>query len=145
MRSIARCLTHLNSISWLKDGIDNRAGISAVCSVVPVLFLVAALLLMPAWQAGNAQVGTTATVAGTVTDPSGAVVTGATVTVKSRETSIERKTITLDNGNYVVTELQPGTYSLILERAGFKRSEQKNITLVIGQRATINVQLQVGS
>jgi len=107
--------------------------------------LVAALMLLPAFQAGYAQVGTTATIAGTITDQSGAVVAGATVTVKNMETGIARATVSLDSGNFVVSELTPGRYNLSIDRQTFKPYEQQNIVLVIGQRATINVQLQVGT
>jgi hypothetical protein len=61
------------------------------------------------------------------------------------ETDIARSTITLDSGMYVVSELPPGRYSLSIDRPGFKPYEQQNIVLVIGQRATINLQLQVGT
>jgi hypothetical protein len=114
-------------------------------SLFLTILAIAILVLVPAYRSGSAQVGTTATVAGTVTDPSGAVVVGAKVTIRNKDTGIERKTVTLGSGNYVITELQPGQYSLTVERTGFKRFEQQNMTLVIGQRATLNVSLQLGS
>jgi hypothetical protein len=110
-----------------------------------VTLLVAAFMLIPAFQAGYAQTGTTATIVGTITDQTGAVVAGATVTVKNMETGITRQTVTLDSGNYVATELQPGRYSVSISRASFRPYEQQNIVLLIGQRAEVNVVLQVGT
>jgi hypothetical protein len=107
--------------------------------------LVAILMLIPACTVSYAQIGTTATVAGTVTDQTGAVVSGATVVVKNMDTGIARETVTLNGGNYVVSELQPGRYSISIHRASFRPYEQQNIVLVIGQRAEINVQIQVGT
>jgi hypothetical protein len=52
---------------------------------------------------------------------------------------------TLDNGNYVITQLPPGRYRLSVDKPAFKTYQQNDIVLVIGQLAEINVQLQVGS
>ncbi|MDR3723698.1 MAG: TonB-dependent receptor [Terracidiphilus sp.] len=145
MRDFAHCVTHELSNFVGSSGIDNGVRRSMRLCSLPVLLLIAALILIPASRAGFGQIGTTATVAGTVTDPSGAVVAGAAVTIKNTDTSIERSSVTLDSGNYVITELQPGKYSLSLSRSGFKPYEQQNIILSIGQRATINVQLQIGT
>lgn len=89
--------------------------------------------------------GTTGSITGTVTDPSGAVIGGATVTVKRIETNDTRITQTSDAGTYTVTQLQPGHYEVKVEKAGFQAVTQKNITLVIDQVAVINTQLTVGS
>ena len=125
-----------------KSGKEQRAPrrLLAVAAV-----LVAVLIVIPAFQVGYAQIGTTATITGTVTDSTGAVVSGATVTATNMGTGIARATVSLESGIYVVPELQPGHYTLTLSQPGFKTYEQPNIVLVIGQRATINVQLQVGT
>src|ERR1700722_3710722 len=92
-----------------------------------------------------AQTGTTARVTGTVTDPSGAVLPAATITIREADTNATRTITTAENGDYAVTQLTPGKYSLTVEKQGFGSYQQNDIVLVIGQVAEINVQLQVGS
>ena len=89
--------------------------------------------------------GITGTITGTVSDPSGAVIGGASVTVRQTATNEARSVVTSDAGTYTVTQLQPGAYTVKVEKAGFKVAEQKGITLVIDQVALINIQLTVGS
>ena len=89
--------------------------------------------------------GITGSITGTVTDSSGAVIAGATVTARQIETNSMKTISTSDAGTYTVTQLQPGTYSMKVEKAGFKASTQSGITLVIDQTAVINAQLTVGS
>jgi Carboxypeptidase regulatory-like domain len=89
--------------------------------------------------------GITGSIIGTVTDPSGAVITGARVTVRQAETNAAKTVTTSDAGTYTVTQLQPGHYTVRVEKAGFKAQEQKGITLAIDQTAVINAQLTIGS
>jgi hypothetical protein len=91
-----------------------------------------------------AQVGTTARLTGAVTDQSGAALPGATVTARESDTNATRSITTSANGNYVITQLTPGTYSLTVTSPQFKTFQQNDIVLTIGQVAEINVQLQVG-
>ena len=63
-------------------------------------------------------------IVGTVRDASGAVLADAVVTVTETGTNTARKVTTGANGDYVVTELQPGTYKVTVEHGGFKRAEQ---------------------
>src|SRR5882724_8474862 len=62
-----------------------------------------------------------ASVAGVIHDPSGAVIPGDNVTVKNQATGFERKATTNDSGFYSITNVAAGTYTLIVEVAGFKR------------------------
>jgi Carboxypeptidase regulatory-like domain/TonB dependent receptor-like, beta-barrel len=105
----------------------------------------AVLLVFPAYRAGIGQAGATATISGTVTDQSGSVLSGATVTVQNVDTNSTRTITTLENGNYVIAQLPPGRYRLSIDKPAFKTYQQNDIVLVIGQLAEINVQLQVGS
>ncbi len=89
--------------------------------------------------------GTTATISGSITDPTGAALPGAKITVRNVDTNLTRTIATLANGSYALTQLPPGHYSLTVDQPGFKSYEQNDIVLVIGQLAQINVQLQVGS
>src|SRR5438874_276516 len=86
----------------------------------------------------------TATVVGTVADPSGAVVAGASVTITNTETGAVRKTESNAAGGYEIPLLTVGTYSIVAEQKGFKRAEQTQIHLDAGQKAKIDLMLQVG-
>ncbi len=92
-----------------------------------------------------AQVGTTASVSGSVTDKSGASLPNAAITIHNTDTGIDRTTQTSANGSYSVSQLQPGRYSLSVTEAGFKTFQQQNITLTIGQIAEVNAQMEVGA
>src|SRR5215467_10154445 len=63
---------------------------------------------------------TQSTILGTVTDPSGAVVTGATVTVKNEGTSFERTMVTGESGDYRIAGLEVGRYQVSVSAPGFK-------------------------
>jgi len=85
----------------------------------------------------------TATVKGTVTDPAGAIVPGATVAVTSVDTGIVKTTIADDNGNYTVTFLPPGTYNFTVDKEGFAQSARNGIRLEVAQTATVDFALGV--
>jgi hypothetical protein len=85
-----------------------------------------------------------ASVSGRVTDPSGAAVPGATVTVKSLETDAS-KTVTTDGaGDYTVLGLPLGAQEVSAEKAGFNTTAPLHITLVVGQEAVVNLSLAIG-
>ncbi len=92
-----------------------------------------------------AQTGTSASISGAATDQGGASVVGATVTVHNVDTGIDRTTKTQNAGNFNVSELPPGHYTLRVAEPGFKSFEQQNVTLTIGQIAEINAHLEVGA
>ena len=86
----------------------------------------------------------TATLLGTVTDQTGSVVPGATVTATHIATGISTRTASDVTGNYVLPALQPGIYSITVEKSGFKTTVISGIQLLVNQHARINAQLQVG-
>ncbi len=86
----------------------------------------------------------TATVTGTVMDPSGGAVTGATVSAKSVERGIAYTAVTNESGIYRIPQLPVGTYDLRVERQGFQASLYPALVLVLNQVARIDVQLKVG-
>ena len=90
-----------------------------------------------------AQLGT-ATMYGNVTDPSGAVIVGATVTVTNSNTGFVRQTTTNPQGQYNLPSLTPGSYNVRVDSTGFRRAERTNITLQVAQNARIDVSLQLG-
>ena len=89
--------------------------------------------------------GITGSMTGTVTDPSGAVVANATVTIREVDTNAVHTTKTSDAGTFTVPQLPPGPYTVKVEKAGFKAYTQNGITLAIDQLVPVNVQLAVGS
>jgi hypothetical protein len=102
--------------------------------VVAVLFLCVAT----AWG----QYG--ASIQGTVTDNSGAVVPGATVTVTNQETGVSKTTVTSDAGSYRVSGLVPGRYAITAEAASFKEGEVKDVAVSAEELTGRNVVLQPG-
>jgi Carboxypeptidase regulatory-like domain len=87
----------------------------------------------------------TATVSGTVTDPSGAVVPQVRISLHANATGINRVVTSDRDGNYTIPSVQPGDYSVEAVAAGFSRYVIKNIVLEVDQRSTINIQLSVAS
>src|SRR5215471_12217987 len=87
----------------------------------------------------------TTTLSGTVADPTGKVISGASVTATNTATGTVRSVTSGDNGSYVFAQLAPGTYSLRAEAPGFKVSVQGNLELLVKTPATVNFQLEVGS
>ncbi|TCK71733.1 TonB-dependent receptor [Acidipila rosea] len=94
----------------------------------------------PLW----AQVSTGA-ISGTVTDPTGAAVEGATVTITSQDTGVSRKLATDASGFYSAEGLSVGQYTIDVSRPGFKESVTKGIQIDPGQRRSNKVMLQVGN
>src|SRR5437870_1012970 len=84
-------------------------------------------------------------ITGKVTDPNGAVVAGATVTVKNVETNVEATATTNDEGSYDFPVLLPGKYELLVTKEGFKVEARQQIQLRVAEKLTIDVQLQTGS
>ena len=82
---------------------------------------------------------------GTVTDSSGAVIPGATVTITNIATNAPRTAVTDDSGFYTVTSLPVGTYTVTVERNGFKKANQTGNALTADQRLTVNITLEPGN
>ena len=87
----------------------------------------------------------TASITGTITDPSGAAVPNAQVTVTNAEHGINRSTTSNGSGDFLFSSLPIGSYDLAVTAEGFKKYEAKGIVLVIAQKARVNVTLQVGT
>ena len=86
-----------------------------------------------------------ATVLGTIKDTSGAVVPNATVTIRNLGTGLERPVTTDSSGDYTITNLAVGHYSLTVSLTGFKTTTIPDFELQVGQSARIDAILQVGS
>ena len=87
----------------------------------------------------------TATLVGRVTDPTHAVIVGATVMVRDLNTDAIRTATTDKQGEYTVPDLTPSTYSIMIARPGFKDLEQPSVELQVGQTARFDATLVVGS
>jgi carboxypeptidase family protein/TonB-dependent receptor-like protein len=82
---------------------------------------------------------------GTITDPSGGVLPGVTVTVTNVDTGAERSVVTNELGLYRAPLLPLGTYRVVAELQGFKKFEQTGVPLSVGQTQVVNATLSVGT
>ncbi len=115
-----------STASWCGDGVRTGRIIAALALVAPLAF---------------GQI--TASISGRVTDPSGAVVPGATVKIKSIETGATRTTATNQSGDYRLDSLPLGSQELNFSAPGFNPLARTGINLAVGQEAVVNVELQV--
>ena len=105
--------------------------------------LICALITVGSGEPGHAQVQN-ASLTGLVTDPTGAVVRGASVTVKSSTTNTTYAQQTDSSGYYLFPSLPIGAYSVSVEVPGFKKAVHNNVTLEVGQRGRNDFTLEVG-
>jgi hypothetical protein len=82
---------------------------------------------------------------GTITDPTGAVVAGATVSVSNPATGVQRSVVTNENGNYSVPALPPGSYNIRVERQGFNSQARNGVELQVAQVARLDFAPQIGN
>src|SRR5579859_4516011 len=108
-----------------------------------LLWVIALLTILGG--AGIAYGQATTSLRGTVTDPSGGAVSGATLALTNTESKIVRSATTSDDGAYQFTFLAPGTYSLKITAAGFQTYERTGVVLLVSTPATINAELKLGS
>src|SRR5216683_641518 len=88
---------------------------------------------------------TSGTIAGTVTDDSGALVAGASVTVTSVQTEATRTSQTNSAGLFSFPELNPGVYNITVTKQGFKKVEAKNIELHVSDISNVPIRLPIGA
>ena len=105
-------------------------------------FVVACLVLLMTSSA-PAQINT-ATIVGSVSDQTGALIPGATITIENVATQAERTAETDGVGNYSIESLPPGEYNMAVESTGFKRTEQEGVRLFASDRPKIDFVLEVG-
>jgi hypothetical protein len=94
---------------------------------------------------GFAQVSGSGTITGTITDPSGAAVPGAAITIRNTDTGIERKIESNEAGNYSAAFLQPGHYEVESVKTGFAGILRKDLVLQVGQTLSLDLSMQVKS
>jgi hypothetical protein len=108
------------------------------------LILLSLVLLSPCGSGSFAQL-TSATVSGTVTDSAQLSIPGASVTAIDSMTGATYHVETDDQGAYVLTGLLPDTYRLTFSKSGFQTRVQEGLIVTVGQRATVDIALHVGS
>src|ERR1700733_12117111 len=107
--------------------------------------LLSIFLLVLVTGAAFAQMSGSGTITGTLTDPSGAVVPGAAVTLRDTDTGIERKTQTNEAGIYNATFLKPSHYEVSVSKPGFAKVVRTDLTLQVGQILTVDFQAPIQS
>ncbi len=111
-----------------------------------VLRTILAVLCLAAWSTGAAWSQTVnATLLGTITDASGAVVPNARVTITETQTDVAHSAQTNESGYYIVPNLPPGLYAVSVEATGFKKETRRDINLLVDTSTRVDVQLQPGS
>ncbi len=109
---------------------------AGVCVSALMVFLSAASLLAQSDRG---------TITGTVTDPSGAVIVGATVTATNTATGVDTKTSTSSSGSFTIPFLRAGTYDVTAEQSGFKKFVAAGIVLQVGAVVRTDITMQLGA
>lgn len=115
----------------------NFARIAAVTTLGALVFFMFSVLAF-----GQVQTGT---LRGSVTDPNGGVVAGATITAKNAASGASTPTTTNGEGSYVISNLVPGQYSLTVEQAGFSKKVVTDVTVGLGTITDLAITLAVGT
>jgi len=112
-------------------------------SLIVIGLLVCLFAVLP--SALRSQSASTGTVAGTISDPSGAAIAAASVTLTDKATNIPRTVSTNENGRYLFVDVPSGTYDVSVNKQGFRISKLTNQAVTVGTALTLNVTLEVGS
>jgi hypothetical protein len=86
----------------------------------------------------------TGTILGTVTDPTGAIIPGVTITVTHLETNLRQNTVTNESGYYEIPYLPLGEYVVVAELSGFKKAEVRGVVLRVESQGRVDIKLEVG-
>ncbi len=106
------------------------------------LLLASALALLSGLQVfGQRDLGA---ITGTISDPTGAVIAGARVTITEQETGVKYSAESDSSGTYIRSLLKAGVYTIEVESSGFRKAVQRDVLLTGGDRVGVNVQLTVG-
>jgi len=127
-------MSNLNSLNKTASGGWCKSAIQLLVVTFGVL-----LLCVPAFSQGSA-----GRILGTVTDQSGGVVAGATVTVIDVARGVNRTLTTDDAGEYNAPNLTPGQYTVRAEAKGFKKLERQNVVIEVGKEVRVDLTVQPG-
>src|SRR5688572_26525689 len=135
--------TSLDKIS--RPGESTMRAVTSRVWETTLRFVVLAIFVACTASAGFGQAqATAADLIGSVVDPTGAVVSGATVTVRNVATGITRTVNAGADGNYQFIGLPPGDYEVSAEAATFKKVVASGVKLTVGQRAELTLRVEVG-
>lgn len=112
--------------------------------VSTLAFLLGVVLTITASTFGYAQYHVNGTITGTVTDPSGAVVSGVKVTATNTETNASQTTTTSTSGLYLFSDMSPANYTITAEKEGFRTCKGNGVILEPSSTRTFSCALQVG-
>jgi hypothetical protein len=105
------------------------------------LIAVAALLLAATFISAQSFVGG---VRGLIQDPGGAVIAGANVTIRNDATGTVRATVSNQQGEYVFSQVEPATYTLVVENSGFKKLEHKGVIVGTQEQIRLDLKMEIG-
>jgi len=104
----------------------------------------AVVLICGSTNRASGQATNTGTMVGTITDPSGAVIAGATVVVTNAAEGTTLKATTTASGGFTLTNVPPGTYTVTASKSGFSSAKAQNVVVQIGQQTNLPLRLPVG-
>jgi carboxypeptidase family protein len=112
---------------------------------VAICLLCLFVLLSICSVATMGQAANTGTIAGTVTDPTGAAVVGATVTISDPLTGNSRTTLSNEAGRYIFANVEPAKYNVTINKSGFRQAKFTGQVVTVGSALTLNAALELGS
>ena len=112
-----------------------------VLSITAILLAILTLGAVPAFAQGT----TSGTITGTVVDPTGAAIPGATVTITDASTKQKRTAVSSAGGQYVMVDVPPGNYSMSAIKDGFSEDQIKSIIVSVGTQTTANLKMAIGA
>lgn len=116
-----------------------------ISGLIGKLFALALVVAISATAAFSQAQASAADLTGTVVDPNGAVVAGATVTARNLGTNIERAATSNEDGTYRLIGLPPGEYEVTAEAATFKKVSINPVRLTVGQAAELRIAMEIGA
>jgi len=111
--------------------------------LAPARYIAVALFILAAATSGFSQ-SSRGTIAGTILDPSGAVIEGATIAATGVETGAVYKATSTATGSYRLPDIQLGTYNITISANGFRTAEEKGVVVQINSTSSLDVTLQPG-
>ncbi len=142
MKAVKRRMKQIVKVTGRKPSLAQ--GERSMGSYSVPTFLALGLCFAPGFAPSSMAQGTTGTIAGTVTDPTGAVVAGATVTIRDVATNTIHTATTSSAGTYTVPQLAPGQYVVTFQKTGFTKDQRQGITLTIDSSLEVNDTLKTG-
>src|SRR5271157_4572991 len=130
---------YMNNNKSLHSSRSRAAGLTRARACCCVALALAALSPGPLFAQSEL-----ATLTGTVTDPSQAILANVVITVTNQDTAVTTRSITNQNGLYVIPELRPGVYEVQATLPNFKKYAQTGVTLQVNQTARLDIALAVG-